>query len=210
MKCKHCGFECKDTDKFCKNCGTKFETSKNYLLSEVKRAIIWLIIIFLSMLLAIKGLCYWTDITIAKEPYNISYRFGDTDTHIYANYNDKYKTINLQLVVDEVIEEWQIEANKELTTEITITCIENNIGKKEFKFDNIKLIAGQKLKGYYTIENAELNDFVLIKDILEKSPLFGNVSINYSSIFQMDSSKREELKQQHYRQKKRFKTLFNY
>ncbi len=150
--------------------------------------------IFLIILLALITICFIAYIEICKFPYNGSYLFGDSEVSIKANYNSKYNIIKIDLSADEVIEEWQVEASGGTVEGIKLECETNDKSiKREFKFEDISLEVGKNVETSLSIENAQLKDFVMTKDLLN-----GQVTIFAPKIISLDSEAREQAKDYYY------------
>ena len=84
---------------------------------------------------------------ICKFPYYGDWVFGDTKITINANYNSKYNVIKINLVADEIIEDWQVNASGGNAKGIKLVCETSDKSlKREFQFDDISLETGKKLK----------------------------------------------------------------
>ena len=219
-KCSNCGYEYSDGDIFCFECGQKIENNLNEkedLKNEIdiedntpekfekknkpKKLIMIISALFFIVFIVVCGF-YYSYIEKCKYPYGTTYTFADTANHIYARYNSKYKVININLTVDQIVESWQIDENGSNTTNITITCKANdNSVERDFTFKDIILRQGEKIQGTYTINNADLKDFVDIKNLLASD----SVTISYSTIFDMDSKERAILKNKYYQRQKELK-----
>lgn len=175
---------------------TEFETSthendENIEIQEVepkKKKFWWIFTIIILTIATIIGVAYFE---ICKSPYYGGWVFGDTEITVNANYNSKYNVIKIDLVADEIIEDWQVNASGGSVNGIKLGCETSDKSlKREFQFDDISLETGKKVETSLSIENAKLKDFVMVKDLLN-----GEVSIQYPRIISLDSTERVKLKQ---------------
>lgn len=150
--------------------------------------------VFLIILIVLITICFIAYREICKFPYNESYLFGDTEVSVKANYNSKYNIIKIDLSADEVIEEWQVDASGGTVEGIKLECETNDKSiKREFKFEDISLEVGKNVETSLSIENAQLKDFVMTKDLLN-----GQVTIFAPKIISLDSEEREQAKDYYY------------
>lgn len=150
--------------------------------------------VFLIILLVFITICFIAYKEICKFPYNGSFIFGDTEVSIKANYNSKYNVIKIDLITDQAIEEWQVDASGGTVEGIKLECETNDKSiKREFKFEDISLEVGKNVETSLSIENAQLKDFVMTKDLLH-----GQVTIFAPKIISLDSEEREQAKDYYY------------
>lgn len=167
------------------------DKNKQEALKKAKssKSCLWeILIVVILTTITIVGVAYFE---ICKFPYYGGWVFGDTEVTVNANYNSKYNVIKIDLVADEIIEDWQVKASEGSVDGIKLECETNDKSiKREFQFDDISLEVGKKVETSLSIENAKLKDFVMVKDLLS-----GNVSIQYPRIISLDSAERGKLKQ---------------
>ncbi|MCM1297798.1 MAG: hypothetical protein NC311_19850 [Muribaculaceae bacterium] len=159
-----------------------------------------LVAFFITLFVALAGIggyMYYSYIQQCKAPLYRSTSFGDTNVNIDAFYNDKYKVIKLGLTVHETIEDWQIDTIGASTDITLVVKSADGTLKRDFLFQNIFLKAGEIINGSLTIENSTLDDFVMIKELLNGE----NMTISYSKVLDLDSKGRNKLKQEYYKKK---------
>lgn len=139
----------------------------------------------------------FTFIWYKQKPLERDIKIKDTDIHIETSYNVKYKIIRLNIVLDEVIEEWQINSIGEITN-IKLECeTQDKTVKKEYEFNEVKLAKGKKPDASIILENSSLTDYLMVKDLLK-----GDIKIESSKYISLDTKERDELQKEYYNKQK--------
>ena len=164
------------------------EEEKQEKIQPKKQKFGEIIVAVLLVIATIIGVAYFE---ICKAPFYGNWVFGDTLVTVNARYNVKYNVIKIDLIVDEVVEDWQVKASNGNVEGISLECETSDKSiKREFIFDDISLKTGEKIETSVSIENAKLKDFLLVKDLLS-----GEVTIHYPLIISLDNVQREKIKQ---------------
>lgn len=164
------------------------EEEKQGKIKSKKHTFGEIIVAALLVIVTIIGVAYFE---ICKAPFNGNWVFSDTFVTVNARYNVKYNVIKIDLIVDEVIEDWQVKASNGNVEGISLECETSDKSiKREFKFDDVSLKTDEKIETSISIENAKLKDFLLVKDLLS-----GEVTIRYPLIISLDNAQREKMKQ---------------
>lgn len=175
---------------------TEFETSTrenndNTEIQEIKTKkndFWWIFAVIVLTIATVVGVAFYE---ICKLPFSHNFVFGDTNVTINANYNSEYKIIKIDLLTDEIVEDWQVTVSDGKVDGIKLICEnEDKSLKRDFQFEDIALETGKNVETSFSIENSNLKDFLMIKDLLS-----GDVSIQCPQIINLDSSEREKLKQ---------------
>ena len=129
-----------------------------------------------------------------KAPYEKILKTDGTDVKIETSYNDKYGIVRLNLIIDEVVEDWQIQSIDDDKTYINMICeTKDKTVKKEYYFADVSLIKGEKIKATLVMEDSSLKDYIMLKDLLN-----GEIKLDISDYLTLDTDKRANLQQEFY------------
>ena len=92
--------------------------------------------------------------------------------------------------IADIIEKWQVEVSNGVLDDITLRCktLDGSL-KKDFVFNDVEINRGEKIKCELIIEDATLNDFTTVKDLLG-----GVVQIYGPKIISLDLEERRKPK----------------
>lgn len=157
--------------------------SNNFLVKNV-------IISFFTILITLGGI-YVGYLMDCLAPFSYTNEFSDTPSTISASYSYKYNTIKIELLIDEIIEKWQVDVSNGVLDDITLRCktLDGSL-KKDFVFNDVEINRGEKIKCELIIEDATLNDFTTVKDLLG-----GVVQIYGPKIISLDLEERRKMKE---------------
>ncbi len=158
-----------------------FEEVKNQLKN--KKIIIVIIVSLLGIYLVHKWICIM--------PFERSLVFSDTPATISATYNNKYHIGKINISLEEIVEDWQVNMTNGQIEEIKLKCeTKDKTVKKEIIIKKIGLKEGEPITGSITIDNMEVKDFVLIKDLLA-----GEIILSLPKTISTDRKDREEMQE---------------